>query len=459
MKHIIVIGAGPGGYECAIRFRQHQNEVTLIEENCEGGTCLNRGCIPTKALLHASELYSNASELHDWGIESAPVIQDESKIFSKKQEIVDTLKKGISSLISAYKINYIKGHAYIVDSTHVFVNDQTLTADYIIIATGSTPFVPKISGSNLPHVLTSDTLLELNKIPKSMVILGGGVIGTEMASVFSAFGTAVTIVESADRLLPTMDKELSQSVQMHLKKRGVTVRTKCTLQKITQEENTLFCHLLDNETPIQTEYCLISVGRRPNVHNLFAPSFSLQMQENRIQVDAQFKTSDDHIYAIGDVCSKVQLAHVASAQGKFVADTLSGKKSDIQLHIIPLCVYTCPEIASVGLTEQEAKTQDIPVCVSKFLLSSNGRTLIEKGDRGFVKVLYHEHTKAVLGAQILCYRATDMIDEIALAISNQLTLSDCLKTMRPHPSFVEGIMEAIENAEDLSVHVPPKRKI
>lgn len=454
MKRLIVIGGGPGGYEAAIRFAQRGGEATLIEKADVGGTCLNRGCIPTKALLHAADSLAVAKGV------GACVLPDAEKIFAQKDAVVTRLRGGVEALLNAHRVMLVRGQAQILDAQHVRVGQNTLEADDLLIATGARPVVPGFPGHDLPGVMTSDELLAAALIPSSLLILGGGVIGVEMATAFSGLGSRVTIVEAMERLLPQADRELSQSVMMNLRKAGVTTYTGARLERIEQGDNGLLsCALSGQSEPLCAQNVLICVGRAPNTDGLFAEGFCVQTERGRIITDDRFETSVAHVYAVGDVTSRVQLAHLASAQGRNVADRLMDtQNAETDLSVIPSCVYTRPEIAFVGLSESDARTAGRAVKTAKYLMSSNGRTLIAGGERGFFKIVTDAENGCILGAQILGERATDMIDEFSVAIANHLTADDLLRAMRPHPTFIEGAQEALEALLGLSIHTPPARR-
>lgn len=458
MPKLIVIGAGPGGYEAAIRYAQHGGSVTLFEGSEVGGTCLNRGCIPTKALLHAGEQMRALTHMATWGIQAQQTGMNAQQLYLNKDNIVQKLRSGVETLLKSHRVTLIKAYAQVLDAHHVCADGVTYEADDILLATGARPALVPFKGHDLQNVLTSDTLLSLGKIPSSLLILGGGVIGVEMATAFSALKTNVTIVEAMDRLLPQMDKELGQSVQMNLRKAGVKVITGTRLETVVQQADDMLLSTLSDGQEIAAQYVLLSIGRVPNTDGLFADGFSLSQERGRIVVDEAFQTSVPHVYAIGDVSSKVQLAHVASAQGKYVADALMGATSEVDLSIIPACVYCHPEVASVGITEQEAKETGVDIVTAKFLMGGNGRTLINGGERGFIKLVMDKKASTLLGAHLLCDRATDMIDELSLCIANRLTVRQALQNMRPHPTYIEGVMEALEALEGLCVHQPPVRK-
>ena len=466
---LIVIGAGPGGYEAAIRAAQLGLHTALIERRQVGGTCLNRGCIPTKTMLHSAQLYKETAHFELFGLHTENTSFDWTKIHQRKNNVVSKLRSGIEQLIKANKIDFFNTSASILSPHEVQLEqgeETTLYGDNILIATGSMPSRPPIPGLDLPGVVTSDELLDdpsyaqTDSLPKEILIIGGGVIGVEFASVFSSFGCKVTIVEALDRILSTMDREISQNLSMILKKRGVEIHTGAMVEKLEQSDGKLVCHFTEKEKPqqISSQQILVAIGRRANTQGLFGNDFSVEMERGHIVTDESFRTSVDSIYAIGDVSAKIQLAHMASAQGICAAHIIAGKVPPINLQAVPGCIYTDPEIASVGLSEDEAKKQGIPVKKGKFIMSGNGRSIIDEQERGFIKVLAHQDTDVILGAQLMCSRATDIVSELSTAIVNGLTVDQLAAVIRPHPTFCEGVTEAVEDVHGMAIHLAPKKR-
>jgi len=464
---LIVIGAGPGGYEAAIRAAQLGLTTALIERRDVGGTCLNRGCIPTKAMLHSAQLYREAANFELFGLHTENTSFDWAKVHQRKNDVVVKLRTGIEQLIKANKIDFFNNFASILGKNDIQLDQgEVIRGENILIATGSVPARPPIPGLDLPNVVTSDELLDdphftqTDSLAKEILIIGGGVIGVEFASVFSSFGCHVTIVEAMERILPTMDREISQSLNMVLKKRGVSIHTGAMVEKLEQDENGLVCHFTEKgkAQAVPAQQVLVAIGRRPNIQGLFAEGFEVACERGRIVTDENFRTSVDSIYAIGDVTSKIQLAHMASAQGICAVHIIAGQKPPIDLRYVPGCIYTDPEIASVGITEDEAKQQGIPVKKGKFLMTGNGRSLIDEQERGFIKVLAHQETDVILGAQLMCSRATDIVAELATAIVNGLTCAQLAGVIRPHPTFCEGVTEAVEDVHAMAIHLAPKKR-
>ena len=443
---LIVVGGGPGGYEAALHAAKLGLRTALIEKDFVGGTCLNRGCIPTKALLHASSVYEEAKNGAALGISCEPAI-DLNAVYAYKQQVVEKLRGGVEGLLKSAKVAVIKGLGTLTAPHTVAVGDAAYTAENILLATGSVPARPPIPGLDLPGVLTSDELLSGVTPFKSIVIIGGGVIGMEFATFFNDLGVDVTVVEGLDRLLPLLDKELGQNLAMIMKKRGVKIATGAMVKSVTKTENGLSVNFESKGAPAsaEAEVVLCAIGRRPYTDGLFGEGVSLEMEGRRIKVNEKFETSMKGVYAIGDVSAKIQLAHVATAQGLYAVNEIAGKNNGVDLSIVPSCVYTRPEIASVGMTEQEAKDAEIPVKVGKVTMFSNGRTVIVNGDRGFMKVLAHAKTRKILGVQMMGVNVSDMIGELGLAIANGLTPEDLLSAMRPHPTFEEAMSDALRD--------------
>ena len=444
---LIVIGAGPGGYVAALQAAKRGMKTAVVESRDVGGTCLNRGCIPTKALLHTAEIYTQAKEGETFGVRAQDLTVDFAAAHRRKAEVTEKLRLGIEGLFKQKKVDLIRGTGTIVAPGKVAVNGETYTADHILIATGSVPARPPIPGLEL--AVTSDELLEgAAEAPKSLVIIGGGVIGVELASVYSALGCEVTILEAMDRILPNMDREICQNLTMILKKRGVKVFPGAMVNAVEEgPDGALLVRYTCKDQPGEArgEAVLCAIGRRPNTAGLFGDGFSLDMERGRILTDERYQTSVPGIYAVGDVAARVQLAHVASAQGTNCVELLAGQEPVIDGRYIPSCIYTDPEIAAVGLTADEAKAQGRAVKVGKCLMSANGKTVIADGQRGFMKIVADAETGVILGGQLMCQRATDMITQVTAAVVNGMTAQQLLSAMRPHPTFEEAMGEALED--------------
>lgn len=468
---LAVIGAGPGGYVAAVRATQYGLKTVVVEKGEIGGTCLNRGCIPTKTLLHTAEVLREIRSAATLGIEVENVRVNMAQVTARREEVVRRLQTGISQLFQAYRIDLVKGLATITGERRLQVKGgegeaetkTELTADNILIATGSRPAFPPLEGINLPGVITSDELLTGQDDPgDSLVIIGGGVIGVELATIYNALGCKVTVIEALDRLLPAMDKEISQNLTMILKKRGINIHTASVVEKIESagqaDEIRLTCRFQEKGAgrAVSAGKVLVAAGRKPNTEVLFGEGLQPAMERGAIVVDDSFRTSLPFVYAIGDVIGGPQLAHAASAQGINAVAVMAGKPAPLDLSVIPACVYTDPEIATVGLTAAEAQAKGIVVRTGKFLTAANGKSQITRQERGFIKVVFDRDTDVILGAQLMCGRATDLINELAAAVSCGLTRSRLAAIIRPHPTFGEGVTEALEDVEGMAVHAVPR---
>ena len=450
---LIVIGAGPGGYTAALRAAKLGLHTAIVERREVGGTCLNRGCIPTKTLLHASQVYSDAAEGARMGVHAGNISYDMGEIFAYKRSVSDKLRQGIHALLKGAKVDVVEGTAQITAPGEVTVTAPDgaavqYTAERILAATGSVNVRPPIPGLELPGVMTSDELLEGTDKPfESLVIIGGGVIGVEFATFYSNLGCRVTLVEGMANLLPMMDRELGQNLAQILKKKGVEVLTSAMVQSLEPAESGLCVHLRqkDKDVAVTGEKVLCAIGRRAYFDGLFAPEMMPALNGKRLLVDENYQTSLPGVYAIGDASSAVQLAHVAAAQGTDCVERMCGSKGTTDLRVIPSCIYSAPEIAVVGLTEAEAKEQGIPAVSGKCTLFSNARTIIEDPGRCFMKLVGRTDTREIIGAQLMCQHASDMISQISTAMVNHLTAEQLLSVMRPHPSFEEAMAEAVEN--------------
>ena len=448
---LLVIGAGPGGYTAALRAAKLGLHTAIVERREVGGTCLNRGCIPTKTLLHASQVYHDAANGASVGVHGA-LSYDMGEMFAFKRSVSEKLRGGILSLLKSAKVDVLEGTAQITAPGQVSVTgaDGTrtaYTAERILAATGSVNVRPPIPGLELPGVMTSDELLEGTDTPyASIVIIGGGVIGVEFATFYSHLGCRVTLVEGMANLLPQLDRELGQNLAQILKKQGVEVLTSAMVRSLEQTGEGLCVHLEQKgkELTVTGEKVLCAIGRRPCWDGLFAPDLTPETRGRSLRVDEDFQTSIPGVYAIGDVSAVIQLAHVAAAQGIACVDRLCGAASATDLNVVPSCIYSSPEIAVVGLTEAEAKEQGINAVSGKCTMFGNARTVIEDPGRCFMKLVADRDTGRLIGAQLMCQHASDIISQLSAALVNGLTVRQLLAVMRPHPSFEEAMTEALE---------------
>ena len=430
MHDLLIIGGGPGGCAAALRAAKGGLSVALFEPRQVGGTCLNRGCIPTKALLHG------AGPGCDW-----------ARLAEEKETVVATLRSGMEKQLKAAKVEVVPAQAVITGPNTVRTPDGTVwEGRSILVAVGSFPAPLPIPGVDLPGVVNSDGLLDDIRPRDHLLIIGGGVIGGELAWVWASAWCKVTIVEALDRLIANLDRELSQSLTMELKKAGVAVYTGASVSEITPGPAVRFTHKGAEQT-VEADTVLVAAGRKPATNGLFE-GIVPAMDRGFLTVDSQFRTSIPSIYAIGDAIGGAMLAHKAEAEGEVVADLLLGKTPRRGTSPIPSCVYTDPELAQVGLTLDEAKARNIPAVSGKCVMGTNGRTLIEGGKRGFIKLVFHKESHVLLGAQLCCYRASDLIAELTLAVTLGLTAEQLLLPVRPHPTFAEAVTAAAEAGLD-----------
>jgi len=461
---LIIIGAGPGGYEAAAEAaKQYKMNVALVENRGLGGTCLNRGCIPTKTILHSASYY-HEMKAHggDMGLTRTEDIgYSMEQIQARKNQVLDQLRSGVAMLMKANKITVYNGTGTIIDRNTVKVNGndgtiEKISANNIMIATGSIPAVPPIKGSDLKGVVTSDAMLNLDKPINSLIVIGGGVIGMEFASVFGALGCTVTVIEALDKILGSIDKEICQNLKMILKKvHGVDIHTGATVTEISgtpgagTDGMTVSYTEKEKECQVSADLVLMSVGRRAYMEGLFDDDTvdevrNITVERGKIIVDEKYTTSVPGIYAIGDVIGGIQLAHVATAEGRSAVAYMNGEKPSIDMSVVPSCVYTSPEIASVGISPDDAKKLEMDVITSKYIMGANGKSILSMQERGFIKVVADAKSHKVIGAQMMCARATDMISQFSQAIVSGLTIEDMSKTIYPHPTFSEGIGEALK---------------
>lgn len=462
---VTVIGGGPGGYVAAIRAAQLGAEVTLIEKNKLGGTCLNVGCIPTKSLLHATEILEEVNHsAKNFGLDISVNKIDWEGVQAKKDSIVNTLVSGIGSLMKFNKIKVINGEASLIDHNNLLVKFKDNSVDKIyfdklIIATGSIPSIPPIPGLENPLCIDSTGALSLKNIPKTLLIIGGGVIGIEMAGIYSAFGSKVTVVEALPNILPSMDKETVCLLVNKLKQQGVEIYTNAKVVKVEDKlgQTITTINYQNKEQIITSDNVLYAVGRKTNTDNLALNKVGIETDKGKIVVNDYMQTNIPNIYAIGDCLGQVMLAHVASQQGEIAADNALGQHIKFDGKAIPSCIYTIPELASVGLTEDECKRNNIEYTVGRFPLSANGKSLIMNNGIGMIKVLLGKKYKEILGIHIFGPRATDLIAEAGLAIELEATAEDFISTIHAHPTVSEAVREGVLAAEGIAIHIPNKK--
>lgn len=440
---IIVIGAGPGGYETAIKAAQLGKKTAIVEGTYFGGVCLNEGCIPTKTLIRTANLYHEIKEAQNFaitGINTQDVKVDMKKLQQRKQSVVKTLVSGVEGLLRRNKVSIINGHASFQDDHTIVVDGSTYTAQYFIIATGSSVFMPPfIPLENSDNVITSKEALQIDQIPKSIAIIGGGVIGIEFAHVFSQLGADVTVLELMDHILPMVDSEVSDMVKTRMEKNGVTFFNSAKVCKVA--DNRVIFELNGKQQEAAAETILMAVGRVANTHGLNAEGIGIEFDKNAIRTNDFLQTNLDHIYAIGDVNGKVMLAHTASHEGFVAVEHICGGHHKMCYQKIPSCIYLDPEVASIGMTEKQARDQGLDVSVGKFPMMANGKSLVEGDTDGIVKVILDRELGEVLGVHLYGKHVTDMIGEIAVAMHMEATAEEILGAIHPHPTVSEAIAE------------------
>ena len=444
---LIVIGGGPAGYSAAMTASK-LGLSTLLAEGADvlGGTCLNRGCIPTKALLHSSGLVRQINSSSGFGVEASASINSE-KLFSYRDATVNALVSGLEQSVKSSGVEVVKGFASVAGFDGIIeveVGGTVYKAKDVMLATGTKPALPPVEGIDLDVVITSNEILEGRELPESLIIVGGGVIGCEFASLYTDLGRKVTVIEALPRILANMDKDLARNLQMILKNRGAEIFSGAMVNRIVKNGKgaEVTFTIGGSEQTVCADKVLIATGRRTVIPE--GLSEKLEIVNGRIATDENGRTSLEHVYAAGDVTNGIQLAHKATAEGENVAMVLAGRKAAHDLEVIPACVYCSPEIACVGMTDAEAKEAGIDFVAAKALTSANSRSVITKEERGFVKLVAEKGSGVLVGAQLMCANASDIIGELSLAIANRLTASQCLLSVRPHPSYEEVVGAALE---------------
>lgn len=458
---VVVIGGGPGGYVAAIRASQLGGEVTLVEKDHLGGTCLNIGCIPTKALLHTAEIYENAKNGGGYGV-IADVKLDFTKTQKRKKRIIKRLVGGVKGLLASNGVKVISGSASFESSNSIKIkmpNGETEVLEFhkAVIAAGAVPVIPHIKGIESKSCITSTEALELKEVPETMVVLGGDVIGVEIAALYNALGSKVRIIEMQSQILPMMDGELVKIISSKLIKKGVEIYTSSRVMSIkdngSQADVTIETDQGEKKV-VTCEKVLISAGRKSNISVLELDKAGIISDKKGIIVDNRMKTNVKGIYAVGDCTGHNMSAHAASAGGEVAAENALGHENVFDIKTSPSCVYTDPEFASVGLTEKEAEEQGIEYAAARFPLAANGKSLIMGGEEGMIKLVVGKEYREILGAHIVGPRATDLISECALAIQLEATAEDIIAVIHAHPTVSEAIREAAMVVEKRAIHMP-----
>jgi dihydrolipoyl dehydrogenase len=453
-KDIVVIGGGPGGYVAAIHAAHLGAEVAVIEKDRLGGTCLNRGCIPTKALVRSVEVLMEARRADEFGLEIGSVKANLSQIMSRKRQIVDKLVSGVEQLMKANKISVYHGAGHIVSPRLVRVNTETIAAKKIIIATGSESALLSITGLDLPGVLTTDDILELKELPESLVVIGGSHVGVEFASIFNALGTKVTIVKRRPLQLEPVDEEIGRRFAQLLPRQGIEVTTGAAVRAIKREG--AFLRVVwdtpEGERGVDGQMVLMATGRRPYSEGLGLSQLGLNVDGRAIKVNEYLETNIEGVYAIGDVLGQHMLAHVASYEGEVAGENALGHRRRVDYRAVPTCVFAYPEIAGVGITEKEAKDRNIPHKVSKFPFAACGRAVAIGETTGMVKMISDADSGKVLGVHIMGPNAGDLIAEGALAIQLGATAKDIAHTIHAHPTLPEAVHETAMGLLNGAIH-------
>ena len=458
---VAVIGGGPGGYVAAIKAAMLGAEVTVIEKRKVGGTCLNVGCIPTKALLASSSLISSIKEAKDFGIHiNGEVEANFDDIMNRKNKVVSQLISGIEFLFEKRGIKLVNGFGKLVDTNKIEVNKEDgskelVEADKIILANGSQPVILPMFPYDGDKIITSDEALNLKDVPKSLLIVGGGVIGCEFGQFFRALGTEVTIVEMFDQLLPLEDKDVAKQLQRQFKKDKIKVMTGVKIEKCEIVDNEVVA-TLSNGKEVKAEKALLSIGRKPYLDNSGIEDIGIQLERGKVIVNENLETNVKGIYAIGDIINTPFLAHVASKEGLVAAqNAVCGNSKTVNYAAVPRCVYTEPEVAGVGKTEKELQENGIEYNTGQFDFRALGKAQAIGHFQGFIKILADENDK-IIGASIVGPHATDLLTELSLAVHLGLTVEEVGDVIHAHPTLSEGIMEALHDVHDECVHAAPK---
>ncbi len=465
-KDIVVIGAGPGGYVAAIRAAQLGGKVTLIEKEELGGTCLNWGCIPTKALLRGTEILALLRAGQDYGIQAKEISIDFSKLMARKDRAVKALVSGVGGLMKANGIEVLKGKARFTGPLKLEVTPEgqpraELQARKIIIATGSVSADLPIPGAKHPKVIDSQGILQLSQPPKSLVVIGAGPIGLEFGSVFAALGAKVTVLEMMPQILPSEDPEIAQGLEKVLKGMKLEIHAQAQVSEIREGAEgrlNVLAKTKEGDKTFEGEHVLMAAGRKPNVEGLGLEAIGIRFSQKGIEVNDKMETGLPGHYAIGDVTGKWLLAHFASAQGEVAAENALGREAALESRVVPRCVYTLPEVASVGLTEKQAQEAGYELKVGRFPFAASGKAAVLGERVGFVKIVAETKYDEILGVHIFGPHATDLIGEAVLAMQLEATAGDIARAIHPHPTLTEALMEASLDVDGMAVHIPPRKK-
>jgi len=457
---VVIIGGGPGGYVGAIKAAHLGLKAVLVEKDKLGGVCLNRGCIPTKALVSTAELLNHLQRAGEFGIQVKDYSFDFPAIMKRKDLITRRLSSGVEQLMKANQVRVARGEGQIIEPGKVEVTDtagqkEVIKTKNIIIATGSSVMKLPIPGLDVEGVITSDEALSLNELPSRMIIIGGGVVGIEFAGIFKALGVEVTVVEMLPRILLPIDEEIARRLTQILKRKGIEILTDCKVKGIKKNNQNLevLVSTSEGEKKLETEKVLLAAGRVPELGNIDVRGLGIELDRKAIKVDEKMSTNIPGIYAVGDVVGKIMLAHVASREGIVAVENISGKEVLMDYKVVPNCVFSMPEVASVGLTEEEARKENDNIKVSKFPFMANGKALGMGETEGMVKIIADTDTSALLGLHILGVHASDLIAEGTLALSMEATVFEIVNTIHAHPTLAEAIAEAAEGIIGKPIHL------
>lgn len=458
MIDLLIIGGGPGGYVAAIRARQLGMTVALVEQEALGGTCLNRGCIPTKAYYKNAEVLRTMTRLEEYNIRAFGVQFNMAGARQRKDQIVDKLVGGVEKLLQANGVEIIRAQARIMDASTVMAGEREIKCNRILIASGSQAVDLPIPGFDLPGVIKSDDLLETEQIPERLFIIGGGVIGLEFACIFNSFGSKVTVCEYAPSILSFLDSELSKRMLVFLKRQGIEVHTATQVQGIEFINGKLLVTSQGKKATLQSEADLVlaAIGRKAAAQGLELERLGIVTQKGFICVDESFETSVKGIFAIGDVIGEPMLAHVASEEGIVAVERMTGIDSSVHYHAVPACIFTFPEIATVGISEDQARQQGISCQTGKFQFAANGKAMTMGETDGLVKVVA-DQDDTIIGVHIMGPHAADLILEATLMVKNRMKIDAVKGTIHPHPTLGESLQEAIADIKNESIHLLPKK--
>ena len=457
---VVIIGGGPGGYVAAIKAAHLGLKAVLVEKDKLGGVCLNRGCIPTKALVSTAEMLNHLQRAEEFGIQVKDYSFDFPAVMKRKDLITQRLSSGVGQLMKANQVRVARGEGQIIEPGKVEITDsagekEVIKTKNIIIATGSKVMKLPILGIDSEGVITSDEALSLSELPSRMLIIGGGVVGIEFAGIFRALGVEITLVEMLPRILPSVDEEIARRLTQLLKRKRIEILTDCKVKEIKSTNQNLeaLVSTSDGEKKIETQKILLAAGRVPELGNIDVQRLGIELDGKAIKVDKKMRTNIPGIYAVGDVVGRIMLAHVASREGIVAVENIYGKETLMDYKVVPNCVFSMPEVASVGLTEEEARKENNNIKVSKFPFMANGKALGMGETEGMVKIIADADTSELLGFHILGVHASDLIAEGTLALSMEATAEEIVNTIHAHPTLAEAIAEAAEGIIGKPIHL------